>query len=79
VIGGNTAFIQPEDTEGQSGVNRGLGFSLIHAKDREGGSSLAQTATSIDWAERALQIDRVAELRTAKPGKFLSSARRRWC
>jgi hypothetical protein len=50
------AGIEPQDAEGQGGVNRRLGLLLIHAEDREAGLAAAQESTGINRTKRSLQI-----------------------
>jgi hypothetical protein len=79
VVLGMAAGVEPEDSESQRGIDRGLGFMLVHTEDRERSSPLAQDAACIDGPERTLQIHGIAERRnlgSAAQGRGASAAGR---
>lgn len=63
------ACIEPQDTEGQCGVNRALGFRGIYSQDGEGALALPQQSPRIDWSKRFFQIDAGGQPRNGEGGK----------
>jgi len=63
------ASIEPQDREGQGGIDRALAFLRVYSQHRKCRPRLPHDAARVDGPERAFQIHRVTELRQGEIGE----------
>ena len=63
------ADVEPQNCERERGVDRRLGFLLVHSQDRKSSLPLAQDPARVDGAERTLEVHGVAQFRGRESGE----------